>query len=241
MSTTSGAHGGGWSVESRDGGEELSTPAVKRRCVPVQGQPSYQLTQPLVYESCIWSPVYRSPHNPSVLSPLRYITLLDAYADFLKSCYIKQEYTTKWPHLDARNYINLAVISNTCKYENREDLVKFRQQTIHGSIDDILEWKGPIRMKNILKPNCVYDIRDYEKHEHYPVTQLLVEGAPGIGKSTFAWEVCQKWDQYKLFNEYSLVVLLKFRDKSVQNAKSVSDLFYIPTPSCSLNLLITLL
>ena len=32
-STTSGAHGGGRSVESRDGSEELSTPAVKRKCV----------------------------------------------------------------------------------------------------------------------------------------------------------------------------------------------------------------
>ena len=230
LSTTSGAHGGEGSGESRDGGEELSTPAVKRKCVPVQGQPSYQLTQPLVYESrtSIWSPVHQSPHNPSVLSPLRYITLLDVYADFLKSCYVKQENTTKWPHLDARNYINLAVISSTCKYENREDLVKFRKQTIHGFIDDILEWKAPIRMKNILKPNCVYDSRDNEKHEHYPVTQLLIEGAPGIGKSTFAWEVCQKWGQHQLFNEYSLVVLLKFRDKRVQKAESVSDLFYHP-------------
>ena len=113
------------------------------------------------------------------------------------------------------------------EYANREDLVKFRQQTIHGSIDDILEWKAPIRMKNILKPNCVHDD---EKHEHYPVTQLLIEGAPGIGKSRFAWEVCQKWGQHQLFNDYSMVVLLKFRDKRVQEAKSVSDLFYYPHP-----------
>ena len=115
-------------------------------------------------------------------------------------------------------------------YANRADLVQFREQTIHGSIDDILEWKAPIRMKNILRPNCVYDIHDDEKHEHHPVTQLLIEGAPGIGKSTFAWEVCQKWGQHQLFNEYSLVVLLRFRDKRVQVAKSVSDLFYYPLP-----------
>ena len=74
----------------------------------------------------------------------------------------------------------------------------------------------------------MYDIHDDEKHEHYPVNQLLIEGAPGIGKSTFAWEVCQKWGQHQLFNEYSLVVLLKFRDKRVQEAKTVSDLFYYP-------------
>ena len=132
----------------------------------------------------------------------------------------------KWPNLDARWYINLAVISN--EYPNREELVKFRQQTIHGSIDDILEWKAPIRMEDILNPNIVYNSRQCK--QHYPVTQLLIEGAPGIGKSTFAWEVCQKWGQHQLFNEYTLVVLLKLRDKRMQKAKSVSDLFYHPNP-----------
>ena len=106
-------------------------------------------------------------------------------------------------------------------YANREDLIKFRKQTIRGSIDDILEWKAPIAMREILQPNCLYGTP-------CPITQLLIEGAPGIGKSTFAWEVCQKWGQHQHFNEYSLVVLLKFRDKRVQEAESISDLFYHP-------------
>ena len=153
---------------------------------------------------------------------------LEKYADFLRACYTEHELaSTKWPHLDARKYVKLAVISN--KYKNREDLVKFTQQTMHGSIDDILEWKAPIRMKNILRPNYVYDDKN-NKQAKYRVTQLLIEGAPGIGKSTFAWEVCQKWGQHQLFKKYSLVVLLKFRDKRVQEAMSVSDLFYHPHP-----------
>ena len=124
-----------------------------------------------------------------------------------------------------KSYINLAIINNV--YANRKDLVKFRQQTIRGCIDDILEWKAPIRMKDILIPNCVHSHESLLQNQ-YPVTQLLIEGAPGIGKSTFAWEVCHKWGQHQLFNEYSLVVLLKFRDKRVQEAKSVSDLLYHP-------------
>ena len=113
------------------------------------------------------------------------------------------------------------------EYANRKDLVQFRKQTIHGCIDDILEWKAPIRMKDILKPNYVYS---YETHKQFSITQLLIEGAPGIGKSTFAWEMCQKWSQHQLFNQYSLVVLLRFRDKRVHEATSVSDLFYHPHP-----------
>ena len=136
--------------------------------------------------------------QPALLLP---DTPLEKYALFLRSCYSKQFTSLKWPPLDASKYINLAVISN--EYANREELEKFKQQTIHGSIDDILEWKAPIVMEDILKPNDL-------NGTSYPITQLLVEGAPGIGKSTFAWEVCQKWGQHQLFNEYSLVVLLKF-------------------------------
>ena len=299
MSTTSGAHGGGGSVESRDGGEEVSTPALKRRREDeknsmslvsglgpsVHGEsvtlskhlthlhqhprPQYQHhspqhegqhphlfnSQPLSYHPLFPSrpQVWHLPpqhgggesrdggeelSTPAVKRKCVHeensmlITPLEKYADFYRAYYTGYAFTsTKWPHLDAVNYINLAVISSM--YANRKELVTFRQQTIHGSIDDILEWKAPIEMKNILKPNRDKEY-NIEKHEQvikeYPVTQLLIEGAPGIGKSTFAWEVCQKWGQHQLFNEYSLVILLKFRDKRVQEARSVSDLFYHPNP-----------
>ena len=195
LSTTSGSHGGGG---SRDG-EELSIPAVKRKCV--RNEDSVRLV----------------PETP-----------LEKYADFLRACYTQHEPTsTKWPHLDARKYVKLAVISNECT--NRKDLVKFREQTIRGSVDDILESKAPIKMRHILKPNYVYDDKKNKRIKH-PVTQVLIEGAPGIGKSTFAWEVCQKWGQHQRFKKYSLVVLLKFRDKRVQEAKTVSELFYHPNP-----------
>ena len=169
------------------------------------------------------------PIHPRYLLP---DTPLRKYALFLRACYTEHEFTsTKWPHLDAGKYINLAVISNV--YTNRRELERFRQQIIHGCIDDILEWKAPIEMKDILKPNCIrkYDfIKDEAEIIEFPVTQLLIEGAPGVGKSTFAWEVCQRWGQHQLFNEFSLVVLLKFRDKRVQEAKNMSDLFYHPHP-----------
>ena len=166
-------------------------------------------------------PAHEPSHRPSHVHPSPE-TPVRRYALFLTAYYSEHEFTSlKWPHLDTKRYINLAVINNV--YANRKELTEFRQQTIHGSIDDILEWKAPIEMKDILKPNC-------HNGTLYPVTQLLIEGAPGIGKSTFAWEVCQKWAQHQLFSEYSLVVLLKFRDKRVQEAKSVSDLFHYPLP-----------
>ena len=54
---------------------------------------------------------------------------------------------------------------------------------------------------------------------------ILVEGAPGVGKSTFAWKLCRKWGKGKLLQQYKLVVLLKLRDKIVRAAKNISNLF----------------
>ena len=55
---------------------------------------------------------------------------------------------------------------------------------------------------------------------------VLVEGGPGMGKSTLAWQVCHRWGRRELFDQYSTVLLLPLRDKRVQQAKQVEDLFF---------------
>ena len=247
LNTTSGAHeGGGELVESRDGGEEQSIPAMKRKCVHDQHGMSlasgferesiycrsHTLAAHVIHHSHRHQITHSQLTKPSPSfqpsPPPHPDSARGKYAKRLRGCFTRhQPPNTKWPPLHIKRYINLAVINNV--YANRKELAEFREQTIHGSIDDILEWKAPIRIEDILKPNIVSNPVTHQPEE-YLVNQLLIEGAPGIGKSTFAWEVCQKWGQHQLFNEYTLVVLLKFRDKRVQEAENVSDLFYHPNP-----------
>ena len=89
------------------------------------------------------------------------------------------------------------------------------KQTIRGDIDDIVHEKESISMEEVGK----------EDDSIFPKF-ILVEGAPGVGKSTFAWKLCRKWSKGKLLQQYRLVVLLRLRDKRVREAKTVSDLFY---------------
>ena len=57
---------------------------------------------------------------------------------------------------------------------------------------------------------------------------VFVEGPPGMGKSTLAWELCRRCDELSSMRQYSLVVLHRFRDKNVQEIINPSGLFPHP-------------
>ena len=80
--------------------------------------------------------------------------------------------------------------------------------------------KGHIDFEEIAK-----NIRGSEPNEK---RLILVEGAPGVGKSTFAWEFCRRWERGEIAQQYQLVLLLRLRDKRISKAKSLQDLIYHP-------------
>ena len=99
---------------------------------------------------------------------------------------------------------------------SRSEADEFTEKSLHGLMDEILQKKTPITLEDILKPG----------KNGRPVQRVLVEGAPGVGKSTFAWQLCYRWVQ-RLDNlkHFDLVVLVQLRGKRAQEAKNLSDLF----------------
>jgi len=53
--------------------------------------------------------------------------------------------------------------------------------------------------------------------------KIMVQGAPGSGKSTFVIKVCKLWAENKL-PQYNLVVRMRLSNPKIANAKSLSDL-----------------
>ena len=95
----------------------------------------------------------------------------------------------------------------------------FTRATIRGDVDDVVE------MKTEITPQDIGQLEDGS-----PARCVLIQGAPGVGKTTLAWELCRKWGEGTFFSKYLLVVLLKMRDQGIQEATTLSDLFKHPDP-----------
>ena len=57
-----------------------------------------------------------------------------------------------------------------------------------------------------------------------------MQGAPGIGKTTFAWEVCRQWEERKILQQFSIVLVLFLRHPNVTQAETIEDLIDHPQP-----------
>ena len=136
---------------------------------------------------------------------------LSRYADYLKSVYANSPVakSDKFP-TPSTVYIKLALVKK--ERVSRVEADEFTRLTIQGDIDMILQAKEQIEMDDILKAEDETRL-------------VVVEGAPGIGKSTFAWELCRQWSTLESLKRFSLVVLLRLREEEVQTATHITDLF----------------
>ena len=122
-----------------------------------------------------------------------------------------------WPPSPSKVYINLAIIDR--EEMSKKQLDQLMLATLYKGVDTILETKTQVKMEALM--------------DTQPGTKLrcvLVEGAPGVGKTTLAWEICKRWAMGNFFNQYSLVLLLRLRDGQVQTAKTIKDL--LPMEEC---------
>ena len=143
----------------------------------------------------------------------------EGYAKYLKSLYkLKTQRGSieedQWPPpvSERMKVCRLAMIM--AKQVQRKNIENdFVRMTITGKVDDILQEKIPIELKDI-----------FTKIEAGEQRKVLIEGAPGCGKSTLSLHICHQWAEGKLFQEYRLVILVRLRERNVKNATSIIDL-----------------
>ena len=141
----------------------------------------------------------------------KYSSAVSNYHTYLKCVYDNNTISsdTKWPPTPGREFISLAVVKHHQKC--RDEYIGY---TLQGDIEEIIQ-NREISIEQIFEP-----VKGQKK-----LKLVLIEGAPGIGKSALSWELCRKWEELSCMQQYSLVILLRLREEEVQEIKSIHDLF----------------
>jgi Ran GTPase-activating protein (RanGAP) involved in mRNA processing and transport len=105
------------------------------------------------------------------------------------------------------------------KKANRGECDSFTRSTLRGDQDDMVYSKEPMDEEGVAMPAHLGDGKQPRL--------ILIEGAAGVGKTTFSEQFCLKWSWDQVLN-HRLLVLLPLRDSRVWSAKNVSDFFHHP-------------
>jgi len=167
------------------------------------------------------------------------------YSDYLKRLYQQLEPVRilKWPTLPHYEYVTLAMIERGRMTYGKMD--EFTKLTVRGKPDDIMQKKKKTELQHIFfkkgKTTCQKDKNTHQKDKNTSQKDkntsqkdkntrqvILIEGAPGAGKTMLVWHICREWEKSKLFTQFRVVVLATLRDPTVQRAKSITDVLLLP-------------
>ena len=193
--------------------------------------------------------------DPSSLTPVpaaseQHSDPITSYSSYLRELYMSMSHShtsQHWTHLPRCEFIQLAMIGDEEVRHGgpKEEMIRLAQL---GKIETILGHKKNISL------NCLFEIpkncdtrppppspslpQPLKQLHQDPLDGLalqslfrpkprtiLIEGAPGGGKSTLTFHICHQWAQGAFWLErFNIVVLAYLRDEAIQNAKTLADI-----------------
>ena len=150
---------------------------------------------------------------------------LHRYVSYLRELYssMSHSHTSQhWNHLPDCEFIQLAIVDTgeIRRGDREEEMIRLE---VEGKINDILVDKESIDLDNLfpIPPSQPLVVLPAPPRPRV----LLIEGAPGGGKSTLALHICHKWAQGDFsWDRFDTVVLVYLRDQAIQDATTLADI-----------------
>ena len=114
-------------------------------------------------------------------------------------------------------YVNLML----AKFDKK--LKREREELLSGQLNNIMMRNIPLSSADT-RPLTIADVLNVKEEEN---KVILIEGGPGMGKSTLAIKICKCWADDELLEEYDAVILLPLRDPEIQAANNIGDLLLV--------------
>ena len=168
--------------------------------------------------------------------------MFDTLHDNLCDTYEETRYKpvgAEWPPNQPKSIVSVALIHYKGK-RTRQELFAIAQRHKDGSIaiDQMMSSSGqaPAAKKQRLDHSRVTkDIADIFTADsmgqtedstdlNKPPKRILIEGAPGIGKTVLAKEIAYRWAKKELLQSIELLLRIYLRDPRLREVKSIKDL-----------------
>ena len=154
------------------------------------------------------------------------------YASYLKDKYKRMPVLPDtWPPplVGQDHFTNLALIEKR-KYlqlPQAKSKHSIQYDYAYGNVDNIIEGKQPIKLENLFEPLPGEDSTQDQ-------LIILMDGAPGVGKTTISRKICKDWSRDELRIKFNLVIFLPLRELFIaccgDSSFSLTDLLYADDP-----------
>ena len=147
---------------------------------------------------------------------------MSKYRDHLKYKYKSLSLSSPEELLECSSseYVNLFLT----KFDNKTK--RNEEHIVQGYLYSMLknQQRSPHDAGEVTRPLTLVDVLNVKEEEN---KVILIEGGPGMGKSTLTIKVCKSWADGELLKEYDAVILLPLRDPEIQAAINIGDLLLV--------------
>ena len=155
------------------------------------------------------------------------------FSGHIKELYINTLYTNgkdDWPPDQSKHFTTLVLLQQ----QNQPTNNALEEQLTSGNIVDIADYYNQSYQPNIMMEHhtkckvtkSISELLNILENPEINPRNLLIEGAPGIGKTFLLKHVAFEWANDRILRSSHLVFLLCLRDPAVQGMSFISDLVF---------------